>query len=195
VATIQKANRAAENLAKSTGDAYKAIIDHNVAVGERNVRFTQGIVDAWTREIRSQAESNRAVTQELVERAEQQRDALQTVVEESVNTYMDFLYAPFSYYKQGLSLVEDNVKQVTEITRDVTRKATREATSTATVAAREATGGFPIPNYDTLTVEEVSKKLDKLSAAQLREVRDYEKKNKNRETLIEQFDRKLKAAS
>lgn len=191
MATIQKANRAAENLAKSTGDAYKAIIDHNVAVGERNVRFTQGIVDAWTREIRSQAESNRAVTQELVERAEQQRDALQTVVEESVNTYMDFLYAPFSYYKQGLSLVEDNVKQVTKITRDVTR----EATSTATVAAREATGGFPIPNYDTLTVDEVSKKLDKLSAAQLREVRDYEKKNKNRETLIEQFDRKLKAAS
>ena len=195
MATIQKTNRAAENLAKSTGDAYKALIDHTVAVGERNVRFTQGIVDAWTREIQSQAESNRAITQELVERAEQQRDALQTVVEESVSTYVDFLYAPFSYYKQGLQLAEDNVKQVTDITRNVTREATRETTSTASAATRQATGGFPIPNYDSLTVEDVSKKLDKLTAAQLREVRAYEKKNKNRETLIEQFDRKLKAAS
>ena len=191
MATITKANRAAENVAKSTGDAYKTVIDHTMAVGERNVRFTQGIVDAWTREIQGQAESNRAMTQELVERAEKQREALQTLVEESVDAYMDIVYAPFSYYKQGLRLVEDNVKQVTEITRE----ATREVTNTTTAATREATGGFPIPNYDSLNVEDVSKKLDKLSAAQLREVRDYEKKNKNRETLIEQFDRKLKAAS
>lgn len=191
MATIEKTNRAAENLAKSTADAYKTVIDHTVAVGERNVRFTQKMVDAWTREIRNQAESNRAVTEELVERAERQRDALQTVVEESVDAYMDLVYAPFSYYKQGLRVVEDNVKQVTEITRD----ASREATSATTAKTREATGGFPIPNYDSLTVDEVSKKLDKLSAAQLREVRSYEKKNKNRETLIEQFDRKLKAAS
>ena len=33
------------------------------------------------------------------------------------------------------------------------------------------------------------------TAAELRTVREYEKRNKNRETLIEQFDRKLKAAS
>ena len=191
MATITKANRAAENVAKSTGDAYKTVIDHSVSVGERNVRFTQGIVDAWTREIQGQAESNRAMTQELLERAEKQRDALQTLVEESVDAYMDVIYAPFSYYKQGLRLVEDNVKQVTEITRE----ATREVANTTTAATREATGGFPIPNYDSLNVEDVSKKLDKLSSAQLREVRDYEKKNKNRETLIEQFDRKLKAAS
>jgi len=191
VATIEKTNRAAENLVKSTGDAYKTVVDHSLSVGERNVRFTQGIVDAWTREIQGQTESNRAMTQELVERAEKQRGALQTLVGESVNAYMDMVHAPFSYYKQGLRLVEDNVKQVTEITRD----ATRQATNTTTAAPREATGGFPVPNYDNLTVEDVSKKLDKLSAAQLREVRDYEKKNKNRETLIEQFDRKLKAAS
>jgi hypothetical protein len=56
-------------------------------------------------------------------------------------------------------------------------------------------GGFPIPNYDELNVDEVKAVLDGLTAAQVREVREYEKRNKNRETLIEQFDRKLKAAS
>jgi hypothetical protein len=34
-----------------------------------------------------------------------------------------------------------------------------------------------------------------MTAAEIRRVREYEKRNKNRETLIEQFDRKLKAAS
>jgi hypothetical protein len=183
VATIEKTNRAAENLAQSTRDAYKTVVDHTVAAGERNVRFTQGIVDSWTREVRHQAESNRAMTQELIERAEAQRDAFQTLVEESVDAYMDFVYAPFSYYKQGLRLVEDNVRQVTEIAREANREVAREVIS------------FPIAGYDNLNVDEITKKLDGLSAAQLREVRDYEKKNKNRETLIEQFDRKLKAAS
>jgi len=167
VATIEKANKAAENLAHSTSDAYRVVIDHSVAVGERNVRFSQDILNSITREVRQQAESNRAVTQELVERAEKQRDAFQTLVEESVDAYMDLAYAPFSYFKQGLRLVESEVKR----------------------------GGFPIADYDNLTVEEIGKQLDRLTAAQLREVRDYEKKNKNRDTLIEQFDRKLKAVS
>ncbi len=46
-----------------------------------------------------------------------------------------------------------------------------------------------------MTVAEISKFIDGLTAAQIREVREYEKHNKNRETLIDQFDRKLKAAS
>ena len=167
MATMEKANKAAERLARTTGDSYKTVIDHVVALQERNTKFVQEIFDGTVQEVRHQAESNRAVSQELVERAEKQRDAFQTLVEESVDAYMDLAYAPFAYYKQGLRLVEAEV----------------------------AGGGFPIPNYDDLNVGEVSKMLDGLSAAEIREVREYEKRNKNRETLIEQFDRKLKAAS
>jgi hypothetical protein len=167
VATMQKANKAAEQLAKTTSDSYKTIIDHSVAIGERNVRFVQNTIDGSIRELRYQAESNRAMTQELIERAENQRDAFQTLFEESVDAYMDLFYAPFSYYRQGLRLVESEVTE----------------------------GGFPIRNYDDLTVEEVGEQLDSLSAAEIREVRAYEKLHKNRETLIEQFDRKLKAVS
>jgi hypothetical protein len=43
---------------------------------------------------------------------------------------------------------------------------------------------FPIEDYDELTVEEVSARLGALSAEVLREVRDYEKRNKNRETIL-----------
>ena len=167
MATMEKANKAAERLARTTGDSYKMVIDHVVALQERNVRFAQGLVDTSIKEVRSQAEANQAITQELVERAEKQREALQTLVEESVDAYVDLAYAPFAYFRQGLRLVETEV----------------------------IGGGFPIPGYDELNVEEVKGMLDDLTAAQIREVREYEKRNKNRETLIEQFDRKLKAAS
>jgi len=44
-----------------------------------------------------------------------------------------------------------------------------------------------------LSVAEISGRLDGLSTEQLKKVRKYEKKNKNRETLIEQIDRKIRA--
>ena len=163
---VEKANRASEKVARATGDSMKAVVDHGVALQERNVRFAQNVVDSSIKELRFQAESNRAMTQELVERAEKQREAFQTLAEESINSYMEFLYAPLSYYKEGLRLVED----VTE-------------------------GGFPIRNYDELNVGDISAQLDSLTAEQIREIKTYEKRHKNRETLIEQFDRKLKPAA
>ena len=164
---MDKANKAAERLAETTRDSFQTVLDHAVGLQERNVRFAQDLVDSSIKELRYQAESNRAMTQELVDRAQKQRDAIQTLLEESVEAYMDLFDTPLAYYWQGLRLVEAEV----------------------------VGGGFPIPNYDELNVEEVKDRLDDLTAAQIREVREYEKRNKNRETLIEQFDRKLKAAS
>ena len=167
MATMEKTNRAVEQLAKTTGDSYKTIIDHTVALQERNVRFAQGLVDGTIEELRQQAESNRATTQELVERAERQREAFQTLVEESLDMYPDMFDAPFAYFRQGMELVESEMTG----------------------------GGFPIANYDEMNVAEIGVRLDGLTAAQIRELREYEKRNKNRETLIEQFDRRLRAAS
>ena len=108
--TMEKANKAAERLARTTGDSYKVVIDHVVALQERNVRFAQGLVDASIKELRSQAESNQAITQELVDRAESQREAFQTLFEESVDAYVDLAYAPFSYYKEGLEAAKKVVR-------------------------------------------------------------------------------------
>src|SRR5215216_1009591 len=91
---MDKANKAAERLAETTRDSFGTVVDHAVGLQERNVRFAQGLVDSSIKELRSQAESNRAMTQELVERAERQRDAFQTLLEESVDAYVDLAYAP-----------------------------------------------------------------------------------------------------
>jgi hypothetical protein len=48
----------------------------------------------------------------------------------------------------------------------------------------------PLKNYDDLSVEEIDKKVKGLSRGEIREVRDYEERHKNRKTLIESLDRK-----
>ena len=110
MANMDKANKAAERLAGTTRDSFQTVVDHAVGLQERNVRFAQDLVDSSIKELRHQAESNRVMTQELVERAEKQRDAFQTLVEESVDTYMDLVYAPFAYYKEGLEAAEKVVR-------------------------------------------------------------------------------------
>ena len=54
---------------------------------------------------------------------------------------------------------------------------------------------FSIEGYDELNVEEVSTRLDALSTEDLREVRDYEERTKNRETILEQLDRRIRGGS
>ena len=110
MANVDKANKDAERLAGATRDSFQAVVDHAVGLQEHNVRFAQDLVDSSIKELRHQAESNRAMTQELVERAEKQRDAFQTLVEKSVDTYMDLVYAPFSYYKEGLEAAKKVVR-------------------------------------------------------------------------------------
>ena len=110
MANMDKANKAAERLAETTRDSFGTILDHAVGLQERNVRFAQGMVDGSIKELRYQAESNRAITQELIERAEKQRDAFQTLLEESVEAYMDLAYAPISYYREGLEAAKKVVR-------------------------------------------------------------------------------------
>jgi hypothetical protein len=50
-------------------------------------------------------------------------------------------------------------------------------------------------NYEGLNVGEVSKRIEGLPTEQLRKVREFEKNHKNRETLIQQIDRKIRANS
>lgn len=53
--------------------------------------------------------------------------------------------------------------------------------------------GFPITAYDQLTVRQIERRLQELSPAQLRKVRDYERSDKARKSLLSALDRKLKS--
>jgi hypothetical protein len=51
--------------------------------------------------------------------------------------------------------------------------------------------GFPITAYDDLSVRQIDHRLQELSRAQLRKVRDYERRNKARKGVLRSVDRKL----
>ena len=51
---------------------------------------------------------------------------------------------------------------------------------------------FPILGYDDLTAAQVNERLGDLDAAELRKVRDYEKKNANRKSVLGAVEQKLK---
>jgi hypothetical protein len=51
---------------------------------------------------------------------------------------------------------------------------------------------FPILGYDDLTAAQVNERLPDLDAAELRKVRDYEKRNANRKSVLAAVEQKLK---
>jgi polyhydroxyalkanoate synthesis regulator phasin len=53
--------------------------------------------------------------------------------------------------------------------------------------------GFPITAYDQLTIRQIDRRLQELSRAELRRVRDYERQNKGRKSLLRSLDRKLQS--
>ncbi len=80
-------------------------------------------------------------------------------------------------------------------------KGTSRATQTGDVALREVDRArravgvgptFPISLYDSLSATQVQKRLNDLTPAELRKVRDYEKRNQNRKSVQGAIERKLK---
>jgi hypothetical protein len=95
----------------------------------------------------------------------------------------------------------ENAEQVTAKITSNTQAATREAAlrleeETREVALQAAVHrSLETKNYEELNVDEVSNKLDGLSATDLKKVREYEMHNKSRETLITEIDRRLSATA
>jgi hypothetical protein len=56
---------------------------------------------------------------------------------------------------------------------------------------RVGVGSFPILGYDDLTAAQVTKRLGGLTPAQLRKVRDHERRNGKRKSVLAAIERKL----
>jgi hypothetical protein len=177
---------------------------------QRNAEFAQGWTGNAVETLREQAEHNLRTAETFAQAARKQQDGFNQLARAWAGAYRDF-FSPFAYFQEGLRTTQQAARQGLEATEQVARqglrvaeettekteevlkqteRATREAELRTTVYAALGTA-----DYDALTVEEVARRLDGLSTDQLKQVREYEKRNKNRETLIEQIDRKIRANS
>jgi hypothetical protein len=157
----------------------------------------------------------------LAEQIQKQQRLSQQMTQELMNTYMQLLNTPGSYlsgqaeqqqtlqqtaqqWMEQAQQQQQSFQQQAQEQQQSFQQMTQEVVNTyselfnipisyAQEGLRDAQ--FPIEGYDELTVEEVSERLSGLSADDLREVRDYEERTKNRETILEQLDRKIRSDS
>jgi polyhydroxyalkanoate synthesis regulator phasin len=146
------------------------------------------------------------------------RDRLQEVVDDAVRrgrmTRGDAEEMVGRLATRGREQAEDLISQLDRVlsqVREVPDRARQEVGGRAKVARKHAVKaadkplarvdrvrrtarvpGFPITAYDELTVPQIDRRLQDLTRAQLRKVRDYERRNKERKGLMRSLDRKLK---
>ena len=107
----RQVNEAAENFADAIKGSYQALADRTVSAQELNAQLTQEFFNGVINNLRTQAESNRALAEDLIEQQRKQQQASQALTQESVNAYMDFLNSMFSYYRGSLDQVQRGTRQ------------------------------------------------------------------------------------
>jgi hypothetical protein len=184
-------NEAAQRFAETLADSYRLVYGQATESAERQQQRAQEFSNLVQGNLEEQAEAGRANVQQLTEQASKQREAGQQFARESVEAYTQFLNDAFSQYRAGTDQAVGTVREGARTLSDTATGLVGTATGVASSAAESAV--FPISGYDDMNVEEVSKQLGDLSTEELRLVRDYEERNKNRETLLTQMDRKIRA--
>jgi len=232
---IENMSRTVETMTKTAQESTRILTDYVVQAQELNTRFAQRAFGTWIEASRRQTELGQIMAQRLYGKAEEQSGAFRNLYGQWIGMPWSFSfpgtsYAQRSFQRQGMRLVEtateaaagsietiagenggvpvENYDELTvdEITGELGNLSAGDLEKVRDYEKRnknretllyeiERKMSFPIEGYDQLTVEEVSGRLDDLSAEELRMVRDYEKRNKDRETLLEQLDRKIKADS
>jgi hypothetical protein len=162
--------RIAESNAKTAQESARIATDYWAASRERNNKVARDLTRTITEGMRRQTDANEELTSKIFEILEERDEAHKRFFGQWAET---FASVPFDYARQ----------------------ATREAQKSVDSVTASVNGGFPIARYDDLSVEEISGRLDTLTDAQIKQVRDHERRTKNRKSLMEQFDRKLKVVS
>lgn len=191
-----------ESNAKATQDLFTSGLRF-AELGQRNVSFVQEWMGYGANYWREQAESNARTAEVVAQSVSEQQESFRKLAEQMGSTYEGLFSSWDRYAKENLRRAEQVTGQVAErgieaaeqVGRQGLRVAEDAAEQTERAVKKADPNDLPIENYDKLNVSEISSKLDGLTVADLRKVEAYEKRNKNRETIIEQIERKIKAAS
>jgi hypothetical protein len=177
---------------------------------QRNAEFVQVWAGHAVEAVRQQTEHNVRTAEAFVRSASKQQEGFRALGWAWAETYRNF-FSPFAYAREGARTFQRATRRGLEATEQVSREGlraseraaeqTEEVLRQAEGTVREAElrtivyGSLGTTDYDGLSVEEVAKRLEGLSTDELENIREFEKKNKNRETLIARIDSKIRANS
>jgi polyhydroxyalkanoate synthesis regulator phasin len=107
----KQVNEAAEKFADAIKESYQALADRSVSAQELNAQLTQDFFNGVINNLRTQAESNRALAEDLIEQQRKQQEASRALTQESVNAYTEFLNSMFSFYRGSLDEAQRSTRQ------------------------------------------------------------------------------------
>jgi hypothetical protein len=189
---------------------------------QRNARFVQDWLGEGAKALREQTEHNVRTAEAFARSARKQQETFRSLVKGWTDAYEGFFFSPFDYTqegirtfqqatdrglkatrrvveqgveaseqvgRQGLRVAEDAAERTEEVLRK-TEEVTREVELRTSVLASLETD-----DYEALTVAEITEKLGDLSVEELEKLREFERRNKDRESLVERIERKIRANS
>jgi hypothetical protein len=209
---IDKRTRTTRQMTELQRDSFETLAKNFAALQRRNVELTQmwmtGVYRTFfpfTYAIYAQEGLKAAQqgTEQALEATQQALEATQQVAQQGLRVAEEATVKAeqaTAKAEQATAKAEQatmEAKQATAKTQAETREAAlRLEEETREVALQAAVHrSLETKNYEELNVDEVSKKLDGLSATELKKVREYEEHNKNRETLITEIDRRISATA
>jgi hypothetical protein len=209
---IDKRTRTTRQMTELQRDSFETLAKNFAALQRRNVELTQmwmtGVYRTFfpfTYAIYAQEGLKAAQqgTEQALEATQQALEATQQVAQQGLRVAEEATVKAeqaTAKAEQATAKAEQTtmeVKQATAKTQAETREAAlRLEEETREVALQAAVHrSLETKDYEELNVDEVSKKLDGLSATELKKVREYEEHNKNRETLITEIDRRISATA
>ena len=172
----EKIAKSTEAMTRSAQQSGQILSGYLAEVQEINTEFARKATETWIETFRKQAELNQRMVRRLYGEAEGQTYAFQELAKDWMNAYSMPFFNPFGFWRGGMQSTTRNVARM----RDATREAMQEVM-------------FPIVGYDEMNVLEVTEKLQGLSVEELKRVRDYERRNKNRETVLERIEQRINA--
>lgn len=166
---IQRQQQASQQMTEELLNTYVQLLNTQGSyLAELPQRQQQNFQQLAQQAMQQAQEQQRTIQQQ----AQGQQQNFQQMFQQTLDTYAQLFNIPASHAGESAQIAQDSAQIV-----------------------QKAASAVPIEGYDELNVEEATRRLDGLSDEELGRVRDYEQRNKNRETLIEQIDRKLRSDS
>jgi hypothetical protein len=173
---------------------------------ERNVCFAQNWLREGAEALREQTEHNLRTAEAFARSVRKQQEGFRALAQGWTDAYEGF-FSPFNYVQRSLRTLKQATEQGMKTSQRVVEQGAEATEQTEEVlrqveeAAREAElrtsvlGALQTDNYEGLTVAEITEKLGDLSVEELKTLRELEKRTKDRESLVERIDRKIRANS
>ena len=110
----QQVQEASWGVVDSLHETTQEVANSLVSLQDHNLRFAQNVFLSWTDLLRQQTESMQHLQEQWIKQTQKRQEAFQKLATASMQVYMDFLLAPFSFSRQLVDVTEETLQHERE---------------------------------------------------------------------------------